>query len=270
MAEQLNTGQKRKRSDVDEADPKVKEFLEVMQPASKSKNWTTQGHDDPSSEPPTKIQAIEVPEAESDEEYEAVPKKSRQKSPPNAVVPVTTRTAAPTVPEVIDKEMVDSTAPGATDDDWLRGRTNRLLDLMDPEDIAASTVGTARIPTNAAAEMPVEVELKEVEEPSQAEEADAESGHEKPDPVIEAIQNNGRLFVRNLPYSASEDDLRKHFEPYGALEEVSTIGLNICFSSRFYDEYPDRDSLCLRAYDVNWTKILVDASYFLNGVISTF
>lgn len=218
---------------MNEVDPKLKEFLEVMQPASKSNNWTTQTTDDSSSEPPTKIQAIEVPEAESDEEYEAVPKKSRQKSPPKAGVPVSTTTAAPTVPEVVDEEMGDSTAPEATDDDWLRGRTNRLLDLMDPEDIAASTVGPARISTDAVAEVPVEADLNEVEKPPQAEEADAESEHEKSDPVIEAIQSNGRLFIRNLPYTASEDDLRKHFEPYGALEEVSTVELDLRFLSAF-------------------------------------
>ena len=36
----------------------------------------------------------------------------------------------------------------------------------------------------------------------------------------EWIRETGRLFIRNLPYTATEDDLRKYFEPYGHLSEV--------------------------------------------------
>jgi multiple RNA-binding domain-containing protein 1 len=184
----------------------LKEFLEVMQPASKSKNWTTQATDDSINEPPTKIQAIEVPEAESDEEYEAVPKKSRQKSPPKPIVPAAT--AAAPEPAVIDEVVADSAAPDATDDDWLRGRTNRLLDLMDPEDIPTGTSGATGTDVNDMAEETAEpLEPVDVETTTVAEERNEEE-HEKPDPIIEAIQSNGRLFVRNLPYTASEDDLR--------------------------------------------------------------
>ena len=76
----LIIGQKRKHSDLDAADPRLKEFLEVMQPASKANNWATQPLEDAAIEPPTKIQAIELPDAESDEEYEMVPKKPRNSS----------------------------------------------------------------------------------------------------------------------------------------------------------------------------------------------
>jgi multiple RNA-binding domain-containing protein 1 len=37
------------------------------------------------------------------------------------------------------------------------------------------------------------------------------------------IAETGRLFVRNLPYSATEDDLKGIFEPYGSLEEVHIV-----------------------------------------------
>ena len=223
---QLNAGQKRKRSDAAEEDPKLKEFLEVMQPGSKSKNWASHITDDPTIQPPMKIQAIEVPEAESDEEYEAVPKKPRQKSPPKHTVPSTVTSAAPTVPAVVIAEVVvASTAPDATDDDWLRGRTNRLLDLMDPEDIPAITKEVVSA-DNSVIEIATE-EPTELEDSPVVEESHEEHEHEKPDPVIEAIQSSGRLFVRNLPYSASEDDLRKYFEPFGALEEVWNLILLI-------------------------------------------
>eukprot|EP01041_Mallomonas_annulata_P007130 gene7130-14504_t len=36
----------------------------------------------------------------------------------------------------------------------------------------------------------------------------------------EDVQDSGRLFVRNLPYSCSEDELRELFAPYGPLTEI--------------------------------------------------
>ena len=254
---------------MDEADPKLKEFLEVMQPASKSKNWAQQAVEDPTAEPPTKIQAIEIPEGESDEEYEVVPKKSRQKSPPKSVVPATNAVTT-TQLAAIDEVMVDSTAPNTTDDDWLRRRTNRLLDLMDPDDIPAATSGLESTDADPVAETTaVQSEPDTAESMHLAEQDNEEEDGEKPDPVVEAIQSNGRLFVRNLPYAATEDDLRKHFEPYGPLEEVRRSRFHL-FLPRFHDEYPDRDSLCLQACDVNWTKILVDASCFLKSFNASF
>ncbi|KAH6669451.1 hypothetical protein B0J14DRAFT_119915 [Halenospora varia] len=220
---ELNAATKRKRSDVDEADPKLKEFLEVMQPASKAKKWTADTAEDDIGEPPSKIQALEVPEAESDEEYESVPQKSRKSSPPKTAAPtVPDKVAEPTVDEPIanDEPMVDINA--ATDDDWLRRRTNRLLDLMDPDEIAANAQSQTNADTAVVAEThEVEPEFEGfAEEPSTKDAIPEEEEEEKPDPIIEAISTNGRLFVRNLPYTATEEDLRSHFEKYGALEEV--------------------------------------------------
>jgi multiple RNA-binding domain-containing protein 1 len=212
----LNAGTKRKRSELDESDPKLKEFMEVMQPASKPKTWNTDTMDD--AEPPTKMQAIELPEAESDEEYEAVPKMLKNKSPSPALqapalVPVATTPAE-------DEPMMDL---NATDDDWLRNRTNRLLDLMGPEDVPP--LPTAVPIVDSVVETNVDKDVVErVEENVLAkEELKEELEDEKPDPTIEAIKSNGRLFVRNLPYSATEDDLREHFAPFGSLEEVCSL-----------------------------------------------
>lgn len=37
----------------------------------------------------------------------------------------------------------------------------------------------------------------------------------------EDISESGRLFVRNLPYTITEDELQKHFEKYGPISEVN-------------------------------------------------
>jgi multiple RNA-binding domain-containing protein 1 len=201
-----------------------------MQPASKVKTWDPHSLDDASNEPPTKIQAIEIPEGESDEEYEAVPRRPEKKKPESQVPTEPIPAASEPVARVEGNNPVpESTAPDATDDDWLRGRTNRLLDLMDPEDIAVTQEPS--IPKNAepVAESNEEVTSAErIEEPTEAEEEWEGIEDDKPDPVIEAIKTNGRLFVRNLPYSATEDDLREHFAPYGALEEVWSLFSFLC------------------------------------------
>ena len=91
---------------------------------------------------------------------------------------------------------------------------------MDPEDIPVPS--KAPNPSEAPAiEIFAEEPLifnKEIE----ATEDTPEDNEEKPDPTLEAIRSNGRLFVRNLPYTATEQDLRNHFAPFGALEEVRT------------------------------------------------
>ena len=214
---------------MDEADPKLKEFLEVMQPASKNKTWASPADQMDLEEPPAKIQAIEVPDAESDEEYETVPKRQRKDSPPKisaAILPTDTTPDA-TEQSISSEQALPSVAPNATDDDWLRSRTNRLLDLVDPDTMqevqfANKEEAQSVFTTEPAA--PVSVEpassSKEVKLPEEDSTPVGEPS-DKPDPVLEEISKNGRLFVRNLPYTATEEDLRRHFEPFGPLEEVS-------------------------------------------------
>lgn len=239
---------KRKRAEAEAADPKLQEFLEIMQPPSKAKTF------DPKSEveePPVKMQARELPGGESDDEYEAVPKKARKQSPVATAAPEPAATttvpavpsAEPAKPGVVEVTAEDvpsadaaetaqpSVGQDATDDDWLKSRTNRLLDLVDPEEAVAAN---ANAPSNADGQTvdekaPAEadshdVEMKDEETPTQQPSAEKpspqEPAAESTDATIEAIRRSGRLFGRNLPYTATEDDLRAHFEKYGALEEV--------------------------------------------------
>lgn len=179
-------------------------------------------------EPPTKVQALQLPDEESDDEYQAVPKKIKKNTPSPSIAPQTT--IAPAILDagtVADQsaqtdEPEPSNTADATDDDWLRSRTNRLLDLMDPADIVP--VAVASTPTEfgkQATGQDSEAPVAEAEAATGVEdEAEFEGFDDKPDPVLEAIRANGRLFVRNLPYSATEDDLREHFKPFGSLDEV--------------------------------------------------
>jgi multiple RNA-binding domain-containing protein 1 len=219
---ELNAASKRKRDDV-ETDPKLKEFLEVMQPASKTKKWVSTMEDEEMGRPPSKIQAIELPDAESDDDYEAVPKRQRIKSPAKPSIPLlSTNTPVEVVEKSVNaEEPLPEVAPSATDDDWLRSRTNRLLDLVDPDKILEEQGGNT-VPTETAHIVdPVEQpSLLNDESFLEQDLTPADEPEDKPDPILEEISKNGRLFVRNLPYTATEDDLRNHFKPFGSLEEV--------------------------------------------------
>lgn len=264
---------KRKRAIADAADPKLQEFLDVMAPVSKTKLWTTK--DELAEEPLPTVATIDIPEDESDEEYEMVPKKARKESPepetapavaPIGPVPVlpTAAPAAPTtqptrhvVEEVIAEDVpsadaAESALPvvtGDDDDDWLRSRTNRMLDLVDDPNEAIAEAGNARIAEvqsvvdTVMADAPATaapIEQKKVDQ-AVADNTGTLAGitiHSRAaatgaagDETEEQIKKSGRLFVRNLPYTATEDDLKAHFEKYGALEEVCDTVFFCCYAS---------------------------------------
>lgn len=185
-----------------------------------------------------------VPEGESDDEYEDVPKRQEKQRKVDHAETETARhlvaAASPTVAK--DATMETGDAPNdaalgrseepnvadkdATDDDWLRSRTNRLLDLVDPDDLPKSQPlsdakggPTQQAGTGEDALSPhhnvADAESSDTPQPPAA------SG--KKESPIEAISRTARLFVRNLAYSATEDDLRECFEKFGNIEEVRCV-----------------------------------------------
>ncbi|KAK5069549.1 Multiple RNA-binding domain-containing protein 1 [Lithohypha guttulata] len=105
-----------------------------------------------------------------------------------------------------DTQQEDDAAPQpATDNDWLRGRTTRTLDLMDPDEVQMhqddDNLYTETIQEEAANSQTQQEESKN----SQVE------------------ISNARLFVRNLAFSVSEDDLQQRFSPFGKLQEVHVV-----------------------------------------------
>ncbi|KAI1384045.1 RNA-binding domain-containing protein [Hypoxylon trugodes] len=242
----LENAKKRKRDDLDESDPKLQEFLSVMQPTKTSASKIHGVATEPIDEPPTKYAALAAAEGESDDEYEVVP--SRRKK----TQPVGNPKSTPSLTKEIDehpqeepnvvfeeppKEQEDtvpaSSAPGAprtaaTDDDWLRSRTNRLLDLVDDDDV----VPTALPPEDPPSIPPIQDQEPEIVDATVDEngdeemvDADHQPGEDEPeaetkDETLDTVQKTKRLFIRNLPYSATEDDLRSYFGNYGDVEEV--------------------------------------------------
>lgn len=228
---------KRENSAEDEVNNKLQEFLEVMQPPSKSKVWENQDAaiSQASAHHIPKADSTVSREIQSDEIYEHVPKrmkKGRESEEENVVL------AEPLVPvhmPSLDAEAVSSDrdvsqeatqepltkSSMASDADWLRSRTSRLLGLVDDDDVQLTArLETARAEKMSQSEVPELIKEGGVSDASV--QADEKLDVEAAAHAHEAI-GNGRLFVRNLTYTTTEEDLRRHFEDghYGTIEEVS-------------------------------------------------
>ncbi|KAG6024984.1 hypothetical protein E4U41_001636 [Claviceps citrina] len=234
---EVTISKKRKRGEPDASDPKLREFLQVM---SSAREGAIADETDLSvgTHQPSQAKQLAVPDNESDDEYEQVPvrkEKSRKmethqdksevanRKPPMKTEGFQDGDMSLNAVEGGKVEQVDSgtidhgpPATGATDDDWLRSRTNRLLDLVEPDDLASGAT--------ASQEQDIEVvgqtsHSKDVAMPDMAE--DVTTSQEMPEQdAVQIISRTSRLFVRNLSYSTTEDDLREAFDQFGALQEV--------------------------------------------------
>lgn len=192
--------------------------------------------------------AVAVPEEDaSDDEYEQIPtgrEKQRRINPP------ATATAQPAIsqkpqhaemngvsgPQTSLPEKVNDSAETkptdlgdaglpATDDDWLRSRTNRLLDLVDPNDLEVTPVQVSFEGETRANGGPIydksHADESKLNDVAMGEDVAEEPAEEPAEDSLDAIRKTSRLFIRNLSYSTTEDDLRASFEQFGHLEEVS-------------------------------------------------
>ena len=111
----------------------------------------------------------------------------------------------------------------ATDADWLRSKTNRVLDLVDEDELSKWATNKKEI-----------VSRNDPVDNNDTQSNTSTSSEDRPPiEIAEDVDNNGtngdeaqttnfngRLFVRNLPYDATEPDLEKTFSKHGKLAEV--------------------------------------------------
>lgn len=273
--ENLNLG-KRKHAELEtdnHGNAKLQEYLEVMQPPSKSRIWANEDSkvikatNRRAPSPPLLV----VDEGENDKDYEMVPKKPTKPSileevggeqPLNSKSTRTTD-ASTNMNSIVDEalQLPVRTPPPPSDGDWLRLRTSRLLDLVkddDANELARDEEKKAERGVISESSM-----NKKFKDPSIHAGEVTNIGSSIPVAPLNFSKDtsnaSGRLFVRNLPYTATEEDLKRHFESNGpaSIIEVSLTEISSLVLSR--DEYPDRDNLCT-AYDVTRKSVLVDAS----------
>ncbi|KAK1254976.1 hypothetical protein MKX08_008971 [Trichoderma sp. CBMAI-0020] len=254
---------KRKREDLDESDPKLREFLRVMK-QGKGGVLADETNPDADMTGLATTGGALVEEGESDNEYEEIPKRQEkphktESSEANQNLVMDQRvpreaTSYQSVQPVAEAESVKpqeaegapQTSIDATDDDWLRSRTNRLLDLVDPDDLpqpAEQGAVDAAVrddgENNDTAHSSHEVVIEDA--PDQANDQGANST--TADDAIATISRTSRLFVRNLPYTATEEDLHQKFGEFGTLQEVhlptNASGVRKGFALVLYDDSSD-------------------------------
>ncbi|KAF2435602.1 putative pre-rRNA processing protein Mrd1 [Tothia fuscella] len=222
---------KRKRNLLEDENPnpKLKEFLGVMQRPSQSKsflneavdngdNATLAAHDD--------VAAAQGSD-DSEEERQVITKKikvSQRDAGESERVPGLLIGTATTSPKSIEqgdggsveaREQNAGPKDGQSDADWLRSKTSRLLGLVEEgTEIAeklpepkGSEVELESIKTQPPAPKSIDVSLVDVKKPL----VDADE---------QTIRNTRRLYLRNLPYAIVEDDVTEHFASFDGLEEV--------------------------------------------------
>ncbi|KAF2174908.1 RNA-binding domain-containing protein [Zopfia rhizophila CBS 207.26] len=223
---------KRKRIEQEvEQDPKLKEFLEVMQPPSKAKSWENERAQLNSTTIPAEeaMEEVAIPEGDSEDEYQVISKKPKTTSEKDEKPSVESKSQPRESKSRTDDngEFLDTTetteeAEGGptpdegpvSDADWLRSRTKRVLELEDDETTSPPSTKTAEQPNvNSDAEEKVSGKT-EVPQHTAAKAQEAMLSEE------DKIRKTGRLYLRNLSYDVTEDDLRDHFSKIGALEEV--------------------------------------------------
>ena len=106
-----------------------------------------------------------------------------------------------------------------TDNDWLRTRTNRVLDFEDPDQ--ATSEGSHAEVGSTPATRPPSGTTPGPNSPNGQSLSLSPEDHNARDKV-----SNGRLFVRNLAFDVTEVDLRDLLSPFGKVEEVSRIFLS--------------------------------------------
>lgn len=108
-----------------------------------------------------------------------------------------------------------------SDSDWMRGKTNRTLDLQDPDAEPSEPKPVQQLPSPISpAGSP---------EPSPTKDKDEISAEDTQSSLVDVP--NGRLFVRNLAFSATENDLDSLFSGYGKIEEVRPALFHFTHSS---------------------------------------
>jgi multiple RNA-binding domain-containing protein 1 len=245
---------KRKREAEKAQDPKLKEYMTLMQ-SGKTRTWA---NDDTMAAPsadstpvinqPTQDNSVaeEVPSQPKKARIEeSLPVASTQEPEPEPMAVEQSEedgnedTSAQEDTPAQDGQGEEEAAP-ASDMDWLRSKTSRLLGLLDEDEQAefeerkvdkpvesrSSPMDESR---SAAIEQitsqpepePVTNVDETVDEPADEEEKETEISPEQAK-NIELIRDSARLFLRNLSYDLKEADLHPLFSPFGKIEEVSS------------------------------------------------
>ncbi|KAJ2615746.1 Multiple RNA-binding domain-containing protein 1 [Coemansia sp. RSA 1365] len=183
-------------------DPRFKEFLQVMAPRVSNRAWT---NDDYANWNVNELSAVKDAVAARREQVEN--NTDRDETKGEAITDKDADDVSSEQGVDSNKETQSVSAP-VSDMEWLRMHMESKME--DDEEHASEG----------------EVEKTDIVDKSENAGVVSEMQAEDTDPTvlvasaISQINETGRLFVRNLPYMATEEDIRQVFEAFGPLSEV--------------------------------------------------
>lgn len=123
---------------------------------------------------------------------------------------------------VSDEALYDETL---TDLDYMHRRMKRNVAALDASLLAAKQFGQSdsEAEDENASDEDSEIEDEEIQRRLGQERLIFEEKARKDQEAVDTIMSSGRLFVRNLPFAATEGELNVHFVPYGPVKQVSTL-----------------------------------------------
>ncbi|KAH3669069.1 hypothetical protein OGAPHI_001665 [Ogataea philodendri] len=189
------------------SNPKLQEFLEASAPSVHQKSWANEKIGSTTEAPSVEPETMETG---SDDEYEDFQGK-KQSSDEQEDSEESDKMMSLDQLEAGEAEPDETTQKESAEMDdleWFKQRRTRMKDGEDHEE--------KQKPQPEVQEQPKEadvVDKAEIEEEKEPELDDK-------DKAIQLISETGRLFLRNILYSATEEDFRNLFSPYGPIEEV--------------------------------------------------
>lgn len=202
------------------------EFMSVMQPKAKRKAWQNED-----ALPEQTMQDIVAPE-------EAIEKKALKKAQKKANADAAASAAAEAAAqsnEAGDESEAepDATANdvGLTDEEYMRLRMKHKvgtdLDTLEddpsvPQFEQSDDEKDDKADDSDSDSEDEQVNDEELERKQAAQRRKAEEAAEKDQKIVDQIMESGRLFIRNLPFAANEDEIQSFFESFGTVKQVSS------------------------------------------------
>ncbi|GIK02365.1 multiple RNA-binding domain-containing protein 1 [Aspergillus viridinutans] len=230
-----NTLKRKRDGDNTQKDSQLQEYLSVIERPSKTKTWangedflntvqnqtatsdqredqrddTTEQVEEHSHKQRKKVRVDDIPKVAHDREPEPMVLDKTEKEHE--------RTNADDQGEAISRTQEEPEP--VSDADWLRSKTSRLLGLLDEDEQAEFDSTAQRKPDPSPQSATVSKgDVQHSYDGKTTVESSTEE--EEVDTNIENIRLSSRLFVRNLPYDASESDLEPVFSKFGKVEEI--------------------------------------------------
>lgn len=202
------------------------EFMAVMAPKKKRKTWQNEEDD-----PELKLKDSNSTTAAVEEAGE-LRKAKKAKQAATEVNAATTGSAAPVAAQVEGREVTPDAALNdeeLTDMDYLARRMKRNVAAEEPvktfeQSDSEDDKGDKDDDQDSDAESEVEDEVAKARIEKQR--LSAEEKAKKDQEAVDTIMASGRIFIRNLPFAASEEDVTKHFSSFGPLKQVSSVSLS--------------------------------------------